>query len=186
MEIEKVEVIETEKTQREESKPLTSKLQILENITKSFAKTFKIESTLSHDITSSVRFSKVNDMELMDPIASGSEGKVFYGRWKKQSVAIKVIEVPYLTEGLVENLNLILNISHKYCVSHHSFSYDEENCKLYIIMELMNTNLFKYIFRQRKELTLKEKVHALHSISIGMFYLHDMNPPGRLGISLDC
>ncbi|KAG2385723.1 hypothetical protein C9374_003538 [Naegleria lovaniensis] len=161
-----------------------TKQQMFRNITQSFRGGESLVNQQQdsefhplENLSSRLRCTSLDSIELGNFVGKGGEGRVYSGRWKKSQVAIKVISHPYMTRTLANHLDLIMNISNSYCIPHHAYAYDSENSKLYIVMEKMDCSLWEFLIENKKHLSVREKVEILLCISKGMFYLHDMKPP---------
>lgn len=190
VEIEKVDSATEQFHQQQEQQPVMpsiyttlTKQQMFQNITKSFRgeESFATDQPQEFqpldNLSSRLRCTSLDCIELGNFVGKGGEGRVYSGRWKKSQVAIKVISHPYMTKTLANHLDLIMNISNSYCIPHHAYTYDSDNSKLYIIMEKMDCSLWEFIIENKKRLSVKEKIEIFLCISKGMFYLHDMKPP---------
>lgn len=186
MEIEQVSLLppnkENNKLVAEKEGALIDKEKFVKNITTTLRGNNTNEVEITLDKIENLPFK--NKLTTLDTITTngflgkGGEGKVYNGRWKKVlPVAVKVINHPYITQSLLHHLDLIMNITYVYCISHYAVAYDTTSCNLYILMEKMDCSLWDLVIREKKVISLPEKVKILSQISIGMYYLHSLQPP---------
>ncbi|KAL9655164.1 hypothetical protein ABK040_008939 [Willaertia magna] len=164
----------------EKQKSIT-KDQIISNITSTLCLTNNLNKTNEikdiKEIISTQRMISLEDIKFISWISEGGEGKVLKGRWQYTDVAIKQIETPKfgLTFEMIDNLKLLLNISHPNCVIHHGYSFNEKENILNIVMELLDCSLKDFILQQLT-LDLNLKLFILLEITKGMIYLHSIKP----------
>jgi len=152
---------------------ISTRLKIFDLINKKIESETRIESNNS----SSVKLAVLTNVEIGTKIGSGEFGEVFSGKFKGTEVALKSLHNKNITkESLADFLNeghALQKVPHPNIVQIYGYFESSGNC--YFVMELMETNLLKYLdikrtFDELSEFSIQTLLPIVHLHSIQMLH----------------
>jgi Protein tyrosine and serine/threonine kinase/Sel1 repeat len=117
-----------------------------------------------------------HELDIDELLAEGSFGRVYYGRWHEQEVAIKQLEgqlTPAQEHEFVREVRIMSQLRCKYIVE--LFAVCFEPSRACIVMEYMGKDsLFTYL-EKAPSINWQEKTQLALEIALGLSYLHSQD-----------
>jgi serine/threonine protein kinase len=120
------------------------------------------------------------DIQIKDPLGTGSSSTVYRGIYKRTEVAVKVMRaliVPSSSNKEFEReVSAMVQLRHPNIVLFMGLSVDRD---MAIISEFCSGGSLFKLLHQRKdvEVTWSQRLKILKDVARGMLYLHEMSPP---------
>lgn len=119
------------------------------------------------------------DIHFEENIDSGGSGTIFKGRYKYLNVAIKKINIKFLSlrnlRNVLSELLILDRLKHPNIILVLGFALDDQN-NLFIVSELYPEKNFR-CFLENNSVSLEKRVRILFEVATALSFLHSMVPP---------